>query len=386
MSAPGSVRFGMIGGGPGSFVGGIHRHAARADGKAEWVAGALASTPERSQQAGAALGLLADRTYDTWQAMLEGELRLPVDRRIDAVCIVTPNHVHFEPALAFVEAGFPVVIDKPLVHSSQQAQALIAAVEARDALFCVTYNYTGYPMVKEAREWVRSGKLGTLRRAVVEYPQGWLRDRIETQGNRQAEWRTDPARTGIAGAVGDIGTHCESLAAYVTGLRLEALCADVSTFVEGRRVDDDASVLLRYEGGVKGVLWVSQVAAGEGNGLNIRVYGTQGGLYWNQEQPNELIFQPGYGPVEVYKRGHAYLSAAAQRASRLPGGLNEAYLEAFANVYVNFIDTLLARRAGRQPTALETDFPTVYDGARGVRFIEKVIESGRAEQKWISFA
>lgn len=240
-------------------------------------------------------------------------------------------------------------------------------------------------MVKEAREWVRSGKLGALRRVVVEYPQGWLRDRIETQGNRQAEWRTDPARTGIAGAVGDIGTHCESLAAYVTGLRLQAVCADVSTFVEGRQVDDDASVLLRYEGGVKGLLWVSQVAAGEGNGLNIRAYGTQGGLYWNQEQPNELVFQPGYGPVQVYKRGNAYLSPQAQRASRLPGGLNEAYLEAFANLYINFIDTLLARRAGRQPTALESDFPTVYDGARGVRFIEAVIASGRAERKWIPF-
>lgn len=378
------LKFGMIGGGIGSFVGGIHRHAAAADGKAEFVAGALASTPERAQQAGAALGLSPARNYGTWQDMLEQERRLPLGERIDFVSIVTPNHVHFEPALAFVEAGFNVVIDKPLVHTTQQAQALVSAVERSGVLFCVTYNYTGYPMVKEAREWVRAGKLGVLRRVVVEYPQGWLRDRFEAQGNRQAEWRTDPARTGIAGAVGDIGTHCESLAAYVTGLELEAVCADVSTFVEGRRVDDDASVLLRYREGARGVMWVSQVATGEGNGLNIRVYGTQGGLCWNQEHPNELYFSPGEGPVQVYKRGYDYLSPAARRATRLPGGLNEAYLEAFANLYINYIDALNARRQGQQ--LAELDFPTVYDGARGVKFIEKVIESGKSERKWVSFA
>lgn len=382
---PRKLKFGMIGGGLGSFVGGIHRHAASMDGRAEFVAGALASTPERAKQAGETLGLAPERNYGTWQEMLEREQRLPTDERIDFVCIVTPNHVHFEPALAFVEAGFHVVIDKPLVHTSQQALRLIEAVERRDVLFCVTYNYTGYPMVKEARQWVRSGKLGRLRRVVVEYPQGWLRDRFETQGNRQAEWRTDPARTGIAGAVGDIGTHCENLAAYITDLELEALCADVSTFVEGRRVDDDASVLLRYQNGVKGVLWVSQVAAGEGNGLNIRVYGTEGGLYWDQENPNVLIFSPGEGAVQVYQRGGSSLCPAAQRATRLPSGLNEAYLEAFANLYVNYCDSLNARLRGEQPSDLERDFPTVYDGARGVKFIEKVIESGRSGQKWISF-
>jgi predicted dehydrogenase len=385
MSFQPKLRFGMVGGGLGSFVGGIHRHAAAADGKAEFVAGALASTPDRAKAAGDALGLPPERNYGTWQEMLDSELRLPPEQRVDFVSIVTPNHVHFEPALAFVEAGFHVVLDKPLVHTSQQAQTLIDAVERTGVLFCVTYNYTGYPLVKEAREWVRSGKLGKLRRVVVEYPQGWLRDRFEAQGNRQAEWRTDPARTGIAGAVGDIGTHCESLAAYITGLNIEELCADVSAFVEGRRVDDDASVLVRYEDGVKGVLWVSQTAAGEGNGLNIRVYGTEGGLSWNQEHANELYFLPGEGPVQVYKRGYAYLSEPARRATRLPGGLNEAYLEAFANLYVNYIDTLNARRAGKQPTELELDFPTVYDGARGVTFIEKVIESGKSESKWISF-
>lgn len=385
MSRQRKVRFGMIGGGIGSFVGGIHRHAAAADGKAEFVAGALASTPERARTAAEALGLPAERSYGTWQEMLERELRLPQEQRIDFVSIVTPNHVHYEPALAFVEAGFNVVLDKPLVHTSQQARALAQAVERSGVLFCVTYNYTGYPMIKEAREWVRSGRLGVLRRVVVEYPQGWLRDRFEAQGNRQAEWRTDPARTGIAGAVGDIGTHCENLAAYVSGLQIEALCADVSTFVEGRRVDDDASVLMRYRGGARGLLWVSQVAAGESNGLNLRVYGTEGGLHWNQEQPNELTFLPGEGPLQVHRRGSPHLCAAAQRATRLPGGLNEAYLEAFANLYVNVIDTLAARQAGRQPSALELDFPTVHDGARGVAFIETVIASGNSASKWLAF-
>jgi predicted dehydrogenase len=379
------LKFGMVGGGTGSFVGWIHRHAAIADGKAEWVAGALASTPERGREAGEMLGLALDRTYGTWQEMLEAEQKLPVGKRIAFVCIVTPNHVHYEPAMAFVEAGFNVVLDKPMVHTWLQAQALIAAVERNGVQFCVTYNYTGYPMVKEARDWVRTGKLGILRRVVVEYPQGWLRDRFETQGNKQAEWRTDPSRTGIAGAIGDIGTHCESLAAYITGLELEAVCADVSTFVDGRMVDDDASVLLRYRNGVKGVLWVSQVAAGGDNGLNIRVYGTDGGLYWNQEQPNELYFYPGEGPVQVSKRGHSYLCPAARRAARLPGGLNEAYLEAFANLYVNYIDSLIARRSGKQPNELERDFPTVYDGARGVRFVERVVASGQASSKWIPF-
>jgi predicted dehydrogenase len=385
MNTSRKLKFGMVGGGLGSFVGWIHRHAAMADAKAEWTAGALASTPQRASQAGEELGLAPARNYGTWQEMLEAEQSLPVGERIDFVSIVTPNHVHYEPALAFVEAGYSVMLEKPMVHTSQQAQALVAAVEKHAVQFCVAYNYTGYPLVKEARDWVRSGKLGSLRRVVVEYPQGWLRDRYEAHGNKQAEWRTDPNRTGIAGAIGDIGTHCESLAAYVTGLDLEAVCADVSTFVDGRLVDDDASVLLRYRGGTKGVLWVSQVAAGADNGLNIRVYGTQGGLYWNQEQPNELYFYPGEGPVQVSRRGHPYLCPAARRAARLPGGLNEAYLEAFASLYANYCDSLIARNSGRQPNDLERDFPSVYDGARGVRFIERVIASGRAESKWVPF-
>lgn len=379
------LKFGMIGGGLGSFVGGIHRHAATVDGKAELVAGAFASTPERAIAAGDQFGLRSDRNYGSWQEMLATESRRPAADRLDFVCIVTPNHVHFEPTLAFIEAGFNVIVDKPLVHTSVQAQALIAAAERHDVLGGVTYNYTGYPLVKEARDWVRSGKLGTLRRVVVEYPQGWLSEPLERQGNRQAEWRTDPVRTGLAGAIGDIGTHAENLAAYITGLSLESLCADVTTAVAGRLVDDDASILLRYAHNVRGVLWVSQVATGEGNGLNIRVYGTAGHLQWNQEQANYLRFSPAEGAVQIFQRGQAGLSVAAQRATRLPSGLQEAYLEAFANIYLNYCDTVIARREGRDPTALELDFPTLVDGARGVKFIEKAIESGKAEQKWIAF-
>lgn len=379
------LRFGQIGGGLGSFIGDVHRRVATFDNTVECVAGALSSTPERAQESGRAAGLPADRTYDSWQQMLETEKNKPDEERLDFVCIVTPNHVHYEPALAFAESGFNVIIDKPLVHTSEQAQNLIKTVEAQEITFGVTYNYTGYPMVKEARHWVRSGKLGDLRRVVVEYPQGWLREKLEAQNHKQAAWRTDPKRTGIAGAVGDIGTHAENLAYYVTGLKLKSLCADVSTFVDGRLVDDDASVLMRYEGGVKGVLWVSQVAAGEGQGLNIRVYGTEAGLYWNQETPNELRFMPGSGAVEIHVRGSDYLCSAAQRAASLPGGLGEAYYEAFANIYRNYCDTIRARLLGDAPDELELDFPTVYDGAQGVRFMEKVIESGSSDAKWVSF-
>ncbi|MEZ4669619.1 MAG: Gfo/Idh/MocA family oxidoreductase [Anaerolineae bacterium] len=376
------LRFGQIGGGNGSFIGHVHRRAALFDGLTEFAAGALSSTAERSYESGADLLLPAERNYGDWREMLAAELGQPEDERLDYVCICTPNDAHFEPALAFIEAGFNVIMDKPLVHTSEQAAKLVAAVEQTGVTFGITYNYTGYPMIKEAREWVRSGRLGTLRRVVVEYPQGWLGERLEAEGHKQASWRTDPARTGIAGAVGDIGTHCESLMHYVTGLEIEALCAEVSTFVEGRAVDDDASVLLRLSNGATGILWVSQVCTGEGNGLNIRVYGTEGSLHWNQENPFELVHRAASGPVQIFRRGD---SATARRGSRLPAGLEEAYFEAFANIYMNYSDTIRARLLGREPTALELDFPTVYDGARGVRFIERVIESGRQGAAWTNF-
>jgi predicted dehydrogenase len=379
------IKFGQIGGGRDSFIGAVHRRAAISDGFTEFVAGALSSRPKKAKLSGQDLLLSPERNYGSWQEMLEGESKLSDGERIDFVSIVTPNHAHFEPALAFVEAGFNVVIDKPMVHTTAQAQKLIEAVEAHDVVFGVTHNYTGYPMVKEARSWIRSGKLGEIQRVVVEYPQGWLLNKLEDQGAKQAEWRTDPARSGIAGAVGDIGSHCENLVSYITGLEIEALCADLETFVPGRRLDDDASVLLRFKNGARGVLWVSQIAAGEENGLSIRVYGTQAGLEWHQEHPNWIYFKLPDGPMQVYKRGNGYFSEAASRATHLPFGHPEAFFEAFGNVYLNITDTIRARLVGRQPTELELDFPTVYDGARGVKFIEKVVASSRSDQKWTPF-
>lgn len=377
------LKFGQIGGGRDSFIGAVHRRAAISDGFTEFVAGALSSDPGKAKLSGQ--DLLLERVYGSWQEMLEKESALPDGERIDFVSVVTPNHAHFEPALAFVEGGFNVVLDKPMVHSSEQAQKLIEAVEENQVVFGVTYNYTGYPMVKEARDWVRSGKVGEIQRVVVEYPQDWLLNKIEEAGAKQAEWRTDPARSGIAGAVGDIGSHCENLVSYITGLELDAICADLNTFVPGRRLDDDGSVLLRFKNGARGVLWVSQISTGEENGLTIRVYGTKAGLEWQQEHPNWLYIKTQGGPTQIYKRGNGYLSEAATRATHLPSGHPEAFFEAFGNIYMNITDTIRARLSGREPTELELDFPTVYDGARGVKFIEKVVESSNSAQKWVSF-
>lgn len=379
------IRFGQIGGGRDSFIGAVHRRAAISDGFTELVAGAFSSTPEKAKASGQDLLIADDRNYGCWQEMLEKEQALPNGERIDFVNIVTPNHAHFEPALAFVEADFNVVIDKPLVHTSEQADKLVEAVRKNDVVFGVTHNYTGYPMVKEARDWVRSGRLGEIQRVVVEYPQGWLLEKLEDQGAKQAEWRTDPKRSGIAGAVGDIGSHCENLVSYITGLEIAALCADVNTFVPGRLLDDDASVLLRFKNGARGILWCSQIAAGEENGINIRVYGTKASLEWHQEHPNWLYFKDPAGPMQVYKRGNDYFGEAASRATHLPFGHPEAFFEAFGNIFMNITDTIRARLAGREPTELELDFPSVCDGARGVKFIEKVVESSQSDQKWLKF-
>ncbi|MCB9138335.1 MAG: Gfo/Idh/MocA family oxidoreductase [Caldilineaceae bacterium] len=379
------ITFGQIGGGQGSFIGAVHRRAAIADGKTELAAGAFSSDPERARASGRELLIADERNYGSWQEMLERERALPAGERIDFVNIVTPNHVHFEPALAFAQAGIHVVMDKPMVHSSEQAQALIEAVEENDIIFCLTHNYTGYPMVKEARDLVRSGRLGEIRRVVTEYPQGWLAEKEEDGENKQAAWRTDPTRSGIAGAVGDIGSHCENLMSYITGLTLDSLCADVTTFVPGRLLDDDASVLLRFTNGAKGVLWCSQIATAEENDINIRVYGTKGSLEWHQEHPNWLYFKDPHGPTQIYKRGNPYLSAAAQHATHLPAGHPEAFYEAFANLYQNVTNTIRARLLGQEPDELDLDFPTVYDGAQGVKFIEKVIESGRQGAQWVTW-
>ncbi len=376
------LRYAMIGGGEGAFIGAVHRHALALDGRFAFTAGALSSTPEKALRSGAALGLPDDRNYPTWQALLEGESARPTGERVDLVVIVTPNHVHYPVAKAFVEAGFHVACDKPLVHTSEQADDLVAAVERTGVVFAVTYNYTGYPMVKEARELVRSGAIGAVRKVVVTYQQGWLATNLEQTGAKQAEWRTDPARSGAAGAIGDIGSHAENLASTVTGLELEAICADLTTFVPGRRLDDDGNLLLRFEGGARGVLIASQVSVGRENDLELQVYGETGSLSWRQLEPDSLWHAPLEGPARLLRRGTPYLGTAAQRATRLPSGHPEAFLEAFANVYAEVADAVRRHAAGEGPAG---DYPTVEDGARGVRFIERTVASAASGQKWTAF-
>jgi predicted dehydrogenase len=376
------LKMGMVGGGSGAFIGAVHRRAAIMDGEVEFVAGALSANREKARASGRALGLPEDRNYGTWHEMIEGELALPEEERVDFVSVVTPNHVHFPVAHAFAEAGFNVVLDKPMVHDSEQAQTLIDVVEKTGIVFAVTYQYTGYPMVKQARHMVRTGRLGEVRKVIVEYNQGWLATKLEESGAKQAEWRTDPARSGIAGAIGDIGSHAENLVSTITGLEVAEICADLTTFVSGRRLDDDGNLLIRYEGGAKGVMIASQVSAGEENDLRLRVYGARGGLEWRQEEPNHLVFKPAEEPTQVLKRGNEYLSEDAKRATRLPSGHPEAFIEAFANVYTSVAATIRAKQEKAEPDGLRQDFPNVYDGARGVHFIEKTVESSHSSEKW----
>jgi predicted dehydrogenase len=376
------LKMGMVGGGSGAFIGAVHRRAAIMDGGVEFVAGALSSSREKALASGRAWGLPEGRNYGTWHEMIEGELALPEEERVDFVSVVTPNHVHFPVAHAFAEAGFNVVLDKPMVHDSEQAQKLIDVVENTGIVFAVTYQYTGYPMVKQARHMVRTGQLGEVRKVIVEYNQGWLAAKVEESGAKQAEWRTDPARSGIAGAMGDIGSHAENLVSTITGLEVAEICADLTAFVSGRRLDDDGNLLIRYQGGAKGVMIASQVSTGEENDLRVRVYGTQGGLEWRQEEPNYLVFKPAEAPTQVLKRGNEYLSEDAKRATRLPPGHPEAFIEAFANVYASVEATIRAKQERVEPDGLRQDFPNVYDGARGVHFIEKVVESDRGDEKW----
>lgn len=378
------LRYGMVGGGPGAFIGAVHRKAAALDGTMTLVAGAFSSDPDRTRQMGAALHLDPARVYASYEEMAEREAARPADERIHFVAIVTPNHLHFPVAKAFIEAGFDVVCDKPMTNTLEDAEALCRLVREHDVVFALTHNYTGYPMVKQARAMVRQGRLGTIRKVVVEYPQGWLARPIEREGQKQAAWRTDPKLAG-AGALGDIGSHAENLARYITGLEMEALIADVSTIVPGRRIDDDVNMLVHYRGGARGILHASQIAVGEENNLNIRVYGTEGALQWFQEHPNHLYVRTADGPEQVFKRGNAYLDPSAQHHSRLPPGHPEAFIEAFANVYVNAGRTMAARRAGQAPGPFDLDFPTVQDGAVGVHFILTALESGR-RRAWVDAA
>ncbi|MFN0176727.1 MAG: Gfo/Idh/MocA family protein [Saprospiraceae bacterium] len=378
------LRMGMVGGGQGAFIGAVHRMAAVLDGEIELVCGAFSSNPEKSKASGADLGLPPDRCYGTFREMIQREKRLRPDRRMQFVSIVTPNHVHFAPAKMALENGFHVICDKPVAFSLKEALALEKIVTQSELVFALTHNYTGYPMVKQARQMIRHGEFGNIRKIVVEYPQGWLSTHLEASGQKQAAWRTDPSRSGIAGAMGDIGTHAENLAEYITGLKITELCADISTFVPGRLLDDDGNVLLRFEGGAKGILHASQISAGEENNLNIRVYGEKGGLEWRQMEPNSLLVKWLDKPMQVFRTGSVGpLYPEAQSATRIPAGHPEGYLEAFANIYKNFAYCVRAQEAGRQPDPIHADFPTIQDGVRGMRFIEKVIASGKSKAKWV---
>ncbi|MEO1517892.1 MAG: Gfo/Idh/MocA family oxidoreductase [Bacteroidota bacterium] len=379
------MRMGMVGGGRGAFIGAVHRMAAALDGEIELVCGAFSSNPEKSKLSGKDLMLPPDRVYGSFEEMILAEKKLPEGERMDFVSIVTPNHVHFPPAKMALENGFHVVCDKPLCFNMKEAKALVRLVKKTGLLFALTHNYTGYPMVKQARSMIQKGKIGKVRKVVVEYPQGWLSTKVEDSNQKQAAWRTDPKRSGAAGAMGDIGTHAENLAEYITGLQIKRLCADINTFVEGRLLDDDGNVFIEYDNGAKGILFASQIAAGEENNLRIRIYGEKAGLEWHQQEPNTLLVKWLSKPTEIYRTGVGKLSNEALAHIRIPAGHPEGYLEAFANIYRNFAICLRARLAGKKPKAIYSDFPTVEDGLRGMQFIDKVIASGKSKQKWVKF-
>jgi len=380
----GKIRYGMVGGGRGAFIGAVHRIAAAMDQQIQLVSGAFSSDPDRSRASGADLFLAADRCYGTFEELIKGEARLPEGERMHFVAIVTPNHMHFPPAKLALENGFHVLSDKPATFNLAQAKKLAELVKKTGLLYGLTHNYTGYPLVKEARDMIRGGKLGKVRKVVVEYPQGWLATRLEATGQKQAGWRTDPKRSGAAGSMGDIGTHAENLVEYITGLQIEELAADITSFVKGRKLDDDGNVLLRFKGGAKGVLHCSQISVGEENNLNIRVYGELGGVEWHQKEPNSMLVKWLAQPMQIYRTANGYLSDAAKAASRTPPAHPEGYLEAFANVYKNFANHIRARVEGREPAKDDPalDYPKIEDGVRGMAFIEAVVKSSRKNAAW----
>lgn len=377
MSAP--IRLGMVGGGTGAFIGAVHRIAARLDGQYQLVAGALSSTPEKARASAAELGLA--RSYDDYTAMAKSEARRKDG--IEAVAIVTPNHMHAGPAIEFLKRGIHVICDKPLTATRAEAVKLARVAEKAQALFILTHNYTGYPLIRQARAMVEAGELGRIRLVQVEYVQDWLTEPAERSGSKQAEWRTDPARSGAGGATGDIGTHAYNLACFVSGLTPEALAAELSTFVDGRPLDDNAHVLLRFAGGARGMLWASQVAPGNENGLRLRVYGEKGGLEWAQENPNQLWFTPFGEPKRLLTRCGAGVGEAAARVTRTPPGHPEGYLEGFANIYTEAARAIRARQAGEAPPE-GVLYPTLADGLAGMRFIEACVQSSRRNAAWIT--
>jgi len=381
MSILRKLRFGMIGGGQGAFIGGVHRIAAIMDGQAELVAGAFSSNAERSQASGQDLFVDPTRVYGSYQEMAKSEAAKPARERLDFVIIVTPNHQHFPVAKCFIRAGFNVVCDKPMTLDLKQARALVKIVTQHEKVFALTHNYTGNVMVKQARQLIRKGHLGELRKVIVEYPQGWLASALEADGQKQADWRTDPKRSGISGCMADVGSHAENLAHYVTGLEIEELCADLTAFVNGRKLDDDGNVLLRFKGGAKGILHASQMSVGDENNLNIRVYGTKASLEWCQEHPNELTVKYPDQPRRIWRRGNEYVTVPGQ-FTRVPFGHPEGYLEAFANIYQEIFRAVRAEVAGRKiPSGI--DFPTIEDGLKGMVFIDTVVRSAAKGARWV---
>ncbi|NEU08612.1 Gfo/Idh/MocA family oxidoreductase [Flavihumibacter sp. R14] len=382
------LRMGMVGGGKDAFIGAIHRLAANMDGLIELVCGALSINPEIAEESGKMLFLSPDRIYKTYQEMIEKESQLPADQRMDFLTIVTPNFAHFAPAMMALEHGFNVVIEKPITFSLDEAKQLQAKVKETGLLLLLTHTYSGYPMVKQARRMVKDGVIGKVRKIYVEYPQGWLSRLSEREGNAQAAWRTDPGKSGKSGSMGDIGTHAAHLAEYVSGLKITRMCADLNIVVEGRMLDDDGNVLLRFDNGANGVLMASQVAAGEENALKIRVYGETGGLEWRQEEPNTLLVKWLDQPTQILRAGAGYgdrLSSYSIHNTRTPGGHPEGFLEAFANLYRNFALTLSARIDGTTPPEEALDFPSVDDGVRGMAFIDNVVRSSQSNEKWTEY-
>jgi predicted dehydrogenase len=375
------LRLGMVGGGPGGFIGAVHRIAARIDDRFELVAAALSSNPEKSRKAAEDLHIASDRAYGSFTEMASAESKRP--DRIDAVSIVTPNHLHFAPAKAFLEAGIHVICDKPLTTTVEDALTLAQIVKKSGLVFGLTHNYTGYPVIRQAREMIAARELGHIRLVQVEYAQDWLTTPLETTGQKQAVWRTDPAQSGPAGSLGDIGTHAYNIACFVSGLQAEQVAADVSTFVPGRRLDDNVQLLLRYQNGARGMLWASQVAVGNENNLRLRIYGENGGLDWSQENPNYLHFSQYGKPTMILTRNGAGATASAKHASRIPSGHPEGYLEAFAQLYTDLAEQISARQADRAPDPQSLLVPTVADGVAGVRFIAAVLDSSKQNAAWV---
>ncbi|WP_296701919.1 Gfo/Idh/MocA family oxidoreductase [Algoriphagus sp.] len=385
MNTSKKLKLGLIGGGPGSFIGAIHLNGALMDGMFELAAGAFSSNPEKSKIRGEELMLPPDRVYNSYDEMFEKELLLPESERIDVVCIVTPNNVHFDPTVKALKHGFHVALDKPLTLNYSEAKELYHVVKNSDKQFLLTHTYSGYPMIKQAKQMIANGEIGKVRKVYVEYPQGWLWKLLETENNKQAAWRTDPKRNGLAGCMGDIGTHAFHMAEYVTGEKVSHVCADLYIKIDGRPIDDDGVVLMRFENGASGVLMASQTDTGAENNLKVRVYGEKGGLEWEQELNNTLLVRWPDKPDQIYRAGTGYLGSLANENTRTPAGHPEGYVEAFANLYRNFARCIYAERNGETPKQEWKDFPGIEDGIRGMAFIDHVLKSNDSDQKWTPF-